>query len=318
MFRRGPCGEEYGPLCDRLGYWTVGWFCLLLCGLEIWETGDLSLKTARTRTSAAPFDPLVDSPLCNSRLGCSLRLHCLLGHEIHHSFNMTKSGFTFDRRFGVQTDPNGLLYMRARYYNPYISRFLNPDPAGFSGGLNFYAFCNGNPISETDPFGLCADQPWQNQLGGWVGNQLQTAQNFYSQNLPWAAAGTLNTAISIVGGVGLIPQAVGNVGTGSGTFAGNPTLANSAGVFQDVSVVASTLVPVAGIVDNSLATGAVAGTATPQSTAAALLNGPNGAVYQQVTQLADAMQAGNAQAVFDQLNTLAQTQAGRQQLLQIH
>jgi hypothetical protein len=47
--------------------------------------------------------------------------------------------------------------MRARYYNPYISRFINADPSGFKGGLNFYLFCNGNPISETDPFGL---QSW--------------------------------------------------------------------------------------------------------------------------------------------------------------
>jgi RHS repeat-associated protein len=65
--------------------------------------------------------------------------------------------FLYNGQFGVQTDPNGLLYMRARYYNPYISRFLNPDPSGFAVGLNFYAFCNGNPISETDPFGL---QSW--------------------------------------------------------------------------------------------------------------------------------------------------------------
>jgi hypothetical protein len=46
--------------------------------------------------------------------------------------------------------------MRARYYNPYICRFINADPSGFAGGLNFYAFCNDNPISETDPFGLGA------------------------------------------------------------------------------------------------------------------------------------------------------------------
>jgi len=65
--------------------------------------------------------------------------------------------FLYNGQFGVQTDPNGLLYMRARYYNPYICRFLNADPSGFGGGLNFYLFCNGNPISETDPFGL---QSW--------------------------------------------------------------------------------------------------------------------------------------------------------------
>jgi RHS repeat-associated protein len=64
--------------------------------------------------------------------------------------------FLYNGRYGVQTDPNGLLYMRARYYNPYLCRFLNPDPAGFSGGLNFYAYADGNPISLLDPFGLCA------------------------------------------------------------------------------------------------------------------------------------------------------------------
>jgi RHS repeat-associated protein len=62
--------------------------------------------------------------------------------------------FLFNGLYGVQTDSTGLLYMRARYYNPYICRFLNPDPSEFNAGLNFYAFCNDNPISNEDPFGL--------------------------------------------------------------------------------------------------------------------------------------------------------------------
>ena len=68
------------------------------------------------------------------------------------------------QEYGVQTDPNGLLYMRARYYNPYISRFLNPDPSGFASGLNFYLFANGNPISNEDPFGL--DPGYGNPISG--------------------------------------------------------------------------------------------------------------------------------------------------------
>lgn len=64
--------------------------------------------------------------------------------------------FLFNGRFGVQTDPNGLLYMRARYYNPYLCRFVSADPAGFAGGLNHYAYANGNPVSLLDPFGLNA------------------------------------------------------------------------------------------------------------------------------------------------------------------
>jgi len=47
--------------------------------------------------------------------------------------------------------------MRARYYNPYICRFINPDPIGFAGGLNWYAFADGNPVNYLDPFGLCAE-----------------------------------------------------------------------------------------------------------------------------------------------------------------
>jgi RHS repeat-associated protein len=64
--------------------------------------------------------------------------------------------FLFNGRFGVQSDPNGLLYMRARYYSPYLCRFVNPDPSGFSAGMNFFAYANGNPTSLLDPFGLNA------------------------------------------------------------------------------------------------------------------------------------------------------------------
>jgi RHS repeat-associated protein len=71
-----------------------------------------------------------------------------------YRYGTNTTPFLFNGQFGVQTDPNGLLYMRARYYNPYISRFLNPDPSGFAAGFNFYVFANGNPVSETDPFGL--------------------------------------------------------------------------------------------------------------------------------------------------------------------
>jgi RHS repeat-associated protein len=74
--------------------------------------------------------------------------------------------FLFNGRYGVQTDPNGLLYMRARYYNPYLCRFVSVDPAGFAGGLNFYAAFNGNPISYLDPFGLGA--VGENNSSSWL------------------------------------------------------------------------------------------------------------------------------------------------------
>lgn len=74
---------------------------------------------------------------------------------------MSKDGdmatpFLYNGQEGVQTDSNGLLNMRARYYSPYLMRFLNSDPSGFSGGSNWFAYADGNPISLSDPFGLCA------------------------------------------------------------------------------------------------------------------------------------------------------------------
>jgi RHS repeat-associated protein len=64
--------------------------------------------------------------------------------------------FLFNGRYGVHSDSNGLLYMRARYYNPYLCRFISQDPSGFAGGLNWFAYANGNPVSYLDPFGLGA------------------------------------------------------------------------------------------------------------------------------------------------------------------
>lgn len=64
--------------------------------------------------------------------------------------------FLYNGRYGVCTDPNGLYLMQARYYNPYIRRFINADPSGFGGGLNWYAFADGNPLLLIDPFGLGA------------------------------------------------------------------------------------------------------------------------------------------------------------------
>ena len=37
-----------------------------------------------------------------------------------HRKGTTDTPFLFNGRYGVQTDINGLLYMRARYYNPYL------------------------------------------------------------------------------------------------------------------------------------------------------------------------------------------------------
>jgi len=70
--------------------------------------------------------------------------------------------FMYNGRYGVITDENGLLYMRARYYNPDLQRFVNADiligDVTDFATLNRYAYANGNPVSNVDPFGLSAER----------------------------------------------------------------------------------------------------------------------------------------------------------------
>jgi RHS repeat-associated protein len=48
----------------------------------------------------------------------------------------------------------GLYYMRARYYDPKIRRFISEDPIGLGGGINQYVFASGDPVNGADPWGL--------------------------------------------------------------------------------------------------------------------------------------------------------------------
>lgn len=54
----------------------------------------------------------------------------------------------------------GMMYYRARYYNPLIGRFVSEDPIAFEGGINFYFYSKANPILFRDPLGLksCTEQ----------------------------------------------------------------------------------------------------------------------------------------------------------------
>jgi len=64
-------------------------------------------------------------------------------------------GFT-----GYQTDKiSNLYYAQARYYNPTAGRFFAKDP--IKDKLNWYGYCNSNPVNFLDPAGLAAS-PYNN------------------------------------------------------------------------------------------------------------------------------------------------------------
>jgi len=56
-------------------------------------------------------------------------------------------------------------YLRTRYYDPYIGRFLNADGYVSTGtglgGYNMFAYCGGNPINRADPTGQLWDFIWK-------------------------------------------------------------------------------------------------------------------------------------------------------------
>lgn len=80
-------------------------------------------------------------------------------------------------QFGYVLDQySGLYYCINRYYSPALGRWTQRDPVGLEGGVNVYAYCNGNPIMLIDPIGL----QWKLTLFGFefssqvVGNGLGT------------------------------------------------------------------------------------------------------------------------------------------------
>ena len=88
-----------------------------------------------------------------------------VGSDVEAGF---KISFLYNGQLGVITDDNGLYYMRSRYYNPEIKRFINQDILTGnicnSASLNRYSYVEGNPVSYTDPFGLSPFKTLHQQL----------------------------------------------------------------------------------------------------------------------------------------------------------
>jgi RHS repeat-associated protein len=67
-----------------------------------------------------------------------------------YSFSIRYAGEFFDKE-------TGLYYLRARYYNPYIGRFISEDSYWGEDtnplSLNLYTYCSNDPVQFTDPTG---------------------------------------------------------------------------------------------------------------------------------------------------------------------
>ncbi len=77
----------------------------------------------------------------------------------------TDSKHEFCGGLGHTADDTGLTYMRARYYDPELGRFVSEDPG--RNGANWYAYCDDNPVNSLDPDGKLTLRQVEYRLGDY-------------------------------------------------------------------------------------------------------------------------------------------------------
>jgi len=126
----------------------------------------------------------------------------------------------------------GLIYMRARYYDPSVGRFVSEDPKG--QGLNWFAYCANDPVNLTDNTGLDPFEPVS--LVGFTALIL------------WAVTKALGS-LGIIGpeakqfleGIDNIISGMALAALSSEVFAGVGQIADKAGAYHEAWGMAGTL-----------------------------------------------------------------------------
>ncbi|MEO0572879.1 MAG: SpvB/TcaC N-terminal domain-containing protein [Bacteroidota bacterium] len=87
----------------------------------------------------------------------------IISYEEYHPYGTTAyqaknaSIQTTAKRYkytGMERDEEtGMAYHTARYYLPWLGRWLSTDPIGVEGGINLYNYTHNNPINYNDPTG---------------------------------------------------------------------------------------------------------------------------------------------------------------------
>jgi RHS repeat-associated protein len=119
------------------------------------------------------------------------------GNLIEGNDHESPYGFTGEQQF---READGLVFLRARYYDPRIGKFVSKDPfAGFvefPQTLNLYVYCRNNPVNLTDPNGLWGIWFGDYRLGR--GNPWLVFDNSSWMEISKGAAATLDGIIPFV------------------------------------------------------------------------------------------------------------------------
>jgi RHS repeat-associated protein len=92
----------------------------------------------------------------------------------------TRTRYTYT---GRERDPDsGLMYNRARFYDPQLGRFTSDDPIGFGGGdINLYGYVWQSPLRLRDPLGL--DGGWApSDIADWADPRIEAVRRWLEPN----------------------------------------------------------------------------------------------------------------------------------------
>ena len=129
------------------------------------------------------------------------------------------------------SDALGLYYLKSRFYDPEVGRFISADTVDYLApkninGLNLYAYCNNNPVMNVDPDGHFLLSVFlivtgiSALIGGISGgiNAAMSGQSFWKGFVAGAIAGAIGGMLSFIS---LNPLVVTFFARAASSFAGS-------------------------------------------------------------------------------------------------